>query len=81
MADIFEQMHAPIEERTMDFTVIQYRITVLSGLFDKFNRYFPELKEQQAVSYKWTSDSFIADIEEDLPATSPPMLREAELMD
>ena len=78
---MLEQMHAPIQERNMDVSVIQYQVTVLSGLFDKFNSYFPELKEVQAVSYKWTSDSFIADIEEDLPATSPPMLGEAELTD
>ena len=52
----------------------------LSGLLDKFNSYFPELKEEQAASYHWIANPFAESIKEQLPVPSPSILLE-ELID
>ena len=51
---IFEQMHALILGRNMDFSVIKCQVIVhLSGLLDKCNSYIHELTEEQ------TANSFL----------------------
>ena len=67
-------------EEKNDLCVIQCQVTMhLSQLLNKSNRYFRELTKEQSAPYTWISNLFTANIEEDLPPTSPSMLLEVKL--
>ena len=68
---MFEQMHALILGRNINFSVIKRQVIVhLSVLLDKFNSHFHEFTEEQAASFQWIVNSFTENIEEQLPTTS-----------
>lgn len=81
ITDMFENMHAFIQDRDMSCNVIKAQVILhLSKLLEMFNSYFPELTEDQAASYQWIENPFIENIEMKLPESSQSKLLE-ELID
>ena len=81
ITDMFENMHAFIQDRGISLNVVKAQVTLhLSMLLEKFNSYFPELTEEQAASYQWIENPFIENIEMKLPEASQSKLLE-ELID
>ena len=77
ISDIFDNIHAFIQDRGISFNVVKAQVTLhLSKLLEKFNNYFPELTEEQAASYQWIENSFIENIEMKLPEASQSKLSE-----
>ncbi|KAG0719652.1 SCAN domain-containing protein 3 [Chionoecetes opilio] len=78
ITDMFENMHAFIQDRGISFNVVIAQVTFhLSKLLEKFNSYFPELTEEQAASYQWIENPFIENIEMKLPEASVKIIRGA----